>query len=110
MENIAALARQYARENDYIAYSQLSDLQEESLVGFNPVCNWIYIDEELPTYYKPVNIIYECIEYGFSTTYNNVTTAWLAVNDDGDYIWTINGTDVILPDDVVIKWKYVTIE
>lgn len=57
--------------------------------------------KEYPDYYKDVLIYYripgeDCIR---------TIQAWLAVNDDLDYIWTLVGTDIIIPDKYVIDWE-----
>lgn len=55
--------------------------------------------EEYPRYYHPVNVIILLANHDWL-----VDRAWLAVNDDDRYIWTIDGTDKILLDDEVIDW------
>ena len=55
----------------------------------------ISFDEEKPEYYTPVIIEYESNEY----------IAWLAWSETGGYIWTINGTDVVLVYKPNVKWR-----
>lgn len=47
---------------------------------------WIPIEEELPVYYKPVNVKFGILE----------TTAWRAWSETSGDLYTINGTDVIM--------------
>lgn len=55
--------------------------------------------EDYPPYYRPVNVL-------ILSTKNDwrFDRAWLAVNDDCRYIWTIDGTDKVLLDTEVIDW------
>lgn len=55
--------------------------------------------EEYPQYYHAVNVLILLAGRDWL-----VDRAWLAVNDDGRYIWTIDGTDKVLLDDEVIDW------
>ena len=56
--------------------------------------------KEYPEYYKDVLIYYRKPDEDFDRTIQ----AWLAVNDDLEYIWTRSDNDYIIPDDWVIKW------
>ena len=60
----------------------------------------ISFDEEKPEYYTPVIIEYESNEY----------IAWLAWSETGGYIWTINGTDVVLVYKPNVKWRHINIK
>ena len=60
----------------------------------------ISFDEEKPEYYTPVIIEYESNEY----------IAWLAWSETIGYIWTINGTDVVLIHKPNIKWRHINIK
>ena len=60
----------------------------------------ISFDEEKPEYYTPVIIEYESNEY----------IAWLAWSETNGYIWTINGTDVVLIHKPSIKWRHINIK
>ena len=57
-------------------------------------------DEEKPPYYTPVIIEYKSNEY----------IAWLAWSETGGYIWTINGTDVVLVYKPNVKWRHINIK
>lgn len=53
-----------------------------------------------PTYYKDV-----LISYKLPGKEIQKATAWLAVNDDLECIWTISDTDIIIPDEYVLEWR-----
>lgn len=103
-------SRQYAKENDHIPDGSRNDLSNAFLAGVEFANEWIETRHQYPPYYKTVNVMYEHSGYDYTTTYDNVTTCWLAVNDDGEYIWTVSGTNVVLMDKVVRKWKYIDVE
>lgn len=54
-----------------------------------------------PNYYETVNITY-------STDSQNIKhgRAWLAVNDDGKDMWTLDGTDKVIMGNEIICWWY----
>ena len=54
-----------------------------------------------PEYYRTVNIRY-------SKDAKTVKTgiAWLAVNDDGKRIWTLDDNKTVLGDNEIIVWWY----
>lgn len=55
-----------------------------------------------PEYYKDVEITFR-----FPGSRNKFTKkAWLSVNDNLEYIWTLSNSNLIIDDDWVIKWKY----
>ena len=62
--------------------------------------NRFKIYKERPSYYKDVLIHYKLPGKDVETK-----LAWLSVNDNLDYIWTLVGTDVIIPDEYVIDWE-----
>ncbi len=68
--------------------------------GAEFVQKMISFDEEKPEYYTPVIIEYESNEY----------IAWLAWSETGGYIWTINGTDVVLVYKPNVKWRHINIK
>ena len=54
-----------------------------------------------PEYYKDVLITFK-----FPGEHHSYTKkAWLAVNDNLEYIWTLSDSSIIIPDDYVINWK-----
>lgn len=56
-----------------------------------------------PEYYKDVWIYY----YLPGESEELIKMAWLAVNDNGEYIWTRSDNKQIIPDDWVTKWEYI---
>lgn len=60
----------------------------------------ISFDEEKPEYYTPV-----IVEYG-----KLQVIAWLAWSETGGYIWTINGTDVVLVYKPNVKWRHINVK
>ena len=73
-----------------------------SFTRYNKLTQEIVKDQIYPEYYKDVWIYYclpgktECID-----------RAWLAVNNNGEYIWTISDNDQIILDKFVTKWEYI---
>ena len=60
---------------------------------------------QYPLYYKSVEITYKSPIDNITLCKNN---AWLAVNDNGKYIWTLSSdNNTIIPDIYVINWKYI---
>lgn len=60
-------------------------------------------DQSYPEYYKDV-LIHYCLP---GESEEHVEKAWLAVNDELEYIWTKSDTEEIIPDDWVTKWEYI---
>lgn len=76
-------------------------LNINSYKHYKKLINEIIKDQSYPEYYKDV-LIYYCLP---GETLEHVKKAWLAVNDDGEYIWTRSDTEQIIPDEWVVKWK-----
>ena len=73
------------------------------IIGFCAYKNYKNLTiKKYPLYYKDVWISYQLPGKDIETK-----LAWLSVNDNLDYIWTLVGTDIIIPDDYVIKWEEV---
>lgn len=70
---------------------------------YTKLTNDIINDIAYPEYYKDVWIHYQMPD----ETADHIEKAWLSVNDNGEYIWTISDTDLIIPDDWVTRWKYI---
>ena len=70
---------------------------------YNKMIKEILEDHSYPEYYKDVLIYYQLP----NDSEEQVEKAWLAVNDDNEYIWTISDTDLIIPDKFVIRWEYI---
>lgn len=59
--------------------------------------------KEYPLYYRDVWIRYQLP----GKSEELIKMAWLAVNDNGEYIWTRSDNKQIIPDDWVTKWEYI---
>lgn len=59
---------------------------------------------EYPEYYKDVEITFK---FSGENSYRTAS-AWLAVNDHGDFIWTLSDTDIVIDDENVISWQPLT--
>ena len=64
----------------------------------NDIINDIY-----PEYYKDVWIHYRLPD----ESEEHIEKAWLAVNDNGEYIWTLSDNEQIISDECVICWTYI---
>jgi hypothetical protein len=63
---------------------------------------WSIYPPRRPEYYKLVTIEYIDHIMGELVT----TNAWLAVDDDGHYIWTLDDNITVIDDDDVLDWRY----
>jgi hypothetical protein len=54
-----------------------------------------------PEYYRTVNI-----RYSKDAKTVKTARAWLAVNDDGKRIWTLDDNTTVLGDNEIIFWWY----
>lgn len=68
--------------------------------------DWINIFSIRPPYYKPVKV--RTISNDLQTIQTipiqyQYYTAWLAIDDNGEYVWTIYDSDRIIDD--VCDWK-----
>lgn len=61
--------------------------------------HWHDPKEVLPEYYKVVEIKHR------SSGIIRISTAWMSVGDDGGYLWTIDGTNVLVNVKNVIGWR-----
>lgn len=59
--------------------------------------------KEYPLYYRDVWIRYQLP----GKSEELIKMAWLAVNDNGEYIWTRSDNKQIIPDDWVTRWEYI---
>ena len=57
-------------------------------------------DEEKPPYYEPVIIEYNELHI----------IAWLAWSEEWGYVWTVNGTDLVLMYKPNVKWRHINIK
>ena len=60
---------------------------------------WNDPKEELPEYYKAVEIKHR------RSGIIRISTAWMSAGDAGGYLWTIDGTNVLVNDKHVIGWR-----
>ena len=74
-----------------------------SYARYKELIGEIIKDQSYPEYYKDVLIYYQLP----GESEEHVEKAWLAVNDDLEYIWTKSDTDEIIPDKWVIRWRYI---
>ena len=74
-----------------------------SYTRYNKMIKEILEDHSYPEYYKDVLIYYQLP----SDSEEQVEKAWLAVNDDLEYIWTRSDNEQIIPDEWVTKWEYI---
>lgn len=54
-----------------------------------------------PNYYKVVNIQYSKDSHSIKAG-----KAWLAINDNGHRIWTLDNSNEVLLDNEIISWWY----
>jgi len=104
MLTIEQAAREHS-SNLTVTYETLKNVTKEDFeksfkAGAEFAQKMISFDEEKPEYYTPVIIEYESNEY----------IAWLAWSETGGYIWTINGTDVVLVYKPNVKWRHINIK
>lgn len=110
MENINIKAKEYADK----AWSEIEEFNEDHVIFENIVTNsfvagamtekfellrWRNPKVELPDYYRAVLIKY--LKDGLY----KYAIAWLAVSDNGEYLWTIDETDIIINDRNVHFWR-----
>lgn len=75
-----------------------------SFTRYNKMIKEILEDHSYPEYYKDVLIYYQLP----NEPEEHVEKAWLAVNDNNEYIWTLFDDDTtVIPDVYVIKWEYI---
>lgn len=73
-----------------------------SFTRYNKIVREILEYNSYPEYYKDVLIYYQLP----GESEEHVEKAWLAVNDDNEYIWTLSDNDQIISDECVIRWEY----
>lgn len=75
------------------------------IAGAAEALRWRDVNVELPPYYKPVNVIFNHKSKYEETYCEDYATCWLAVGDNGDYLWTINNTNELIPNNLILKWR-----
>lgn len=103
-------AREYAR-NGMSLCMDISDEQDiycEDLIQayvagakakHEEMTRWHDPKEELPEYYKAVEIKHR------RSGLIRISTAWMSAGDAGGYLWTIDGTNVLVNVKNVIGWR-----
>jgi hypothetical protein len=74
-----------------------------SCARYKELISEIIKDQSYPEYYKDVLIYYQLP----SDSEEQVEKAWLAVNDDNEYLWTISETYRVISDKFVNRWEYI---
>lgn len=67
----------------------------------NEFLRWHDPKKELPDYYHTVLIKY------LKDSLYAYAAAWLSVNDNGEYLWTIAETDILIADRSVHGWRHI---
>ena len=74
-----------------------------SYTRYNKMIREILEDLSYPEYYKDVLIYYQLP----SDSEEQVEKAWLAVNEDNEYLWTLSNDNRVISDKFVTKWEYI---
>lgn len=74
-----------------------------SYTRYNKMIREILEDHSYPEYYKDVLIYYQLP----SDSEEQVEKAWLAVNEDNEYLWTLSNDNRVISDKFVTKWEYI---
>lgn len=110
METIEERAKEYAKigatlfmespEEDGIYWDDLARAYTAGAKSeHDMLTKWNDPKEEMPEYYKAVEIKYR--RSGLS----RISIAWVSAGDAGGYLWTIDGTDVLVNTERVIGWR-----
>jgi hypothetical protein len=73
-----------------------------SYTRYNKMVREILEDHSYPEYYKDVLIYYQLP----SDSEEYVEKAWLAVNENNEYFWTLSNDNRVISDECVIRWEY----
>ena len=74
-----------------------------SYTRYNKIVWEILEDHSYPEYYKDVLIYYQLP----SDSEEQVEKAWLAVNENNEYLWTLSDDNRVISDKFVIRWEYI---
>lgn len=103
MKTIEEIKEVAEREIDALFGSGETLGQECFVAGANwmrkELTKWNDPDEELPEYYKVVEIKYRI------SGLSRISIAWISAGDAGGYLWTIDGTDVLVNAKHVVGWR-----
>ena len=74
-----------------------------SYIRYNKIVQEILEDRSYPEYYKDVLIYYQLP----GNSEEHIEKAWLAVNDDNEYLWTLSDNNRVISDKFVTRWEYI---
>lgn len=74
-----------------------------SYTRYNKIVREILEDHSYPEYYKDVLIYYQLP----SDSEEQVEKAWLAVNENNEYFWTLSDDNRVISDKIVTRWEYI---
>lgn len=98
MKTIEEMSRDYQRSDEDDGTTATA-FQNGAEWMCKELTRWHDPKEELPEYYKAVEIKH-C---GSGQT--TISTAWLSAGDAGGYLWTIDGTNVLVNVKHIIGWR-----
>lgn len=87
------LKSRYLENKQHIEHKDVLKALED---GFDFATSFQKFPDEKPSYYTEVLVVDK-------NGHNYV--AWLAVSDDGSFIWTISTTNIIVKN--IVYWKYI---
>lgn len=74
-----------------------------SFTRYNKMVREILKDHSYPEYYKDVLIYYQLP----NDSEEHIEEAWLAVNENNEYLWTLSKDDRVISDKFVTRWEYI---
>lgn len=74
-----------------------------SYTRYNKMIREILEDHSYPEYYKDVLIHYQLP----SDSEEHIEEAWLAVNENNEYLWTLSNDNRVISNKFVTKWEYI---
>ena len=74
-----------------------------SYTRYNKIVRKNLEDHSYPEYYKDVLIYYQLP----SDSEEQVEKAWLSVNENNEYLWTLSDDNRVISDKIVTRWEYI---
>lgn len=74
-----------------------------SFTRYNKMVRETLKDYSYPEYYKDVLIHYQLP----GNSEEHIEEAWLAVNENNEYLWTLSKDDQIISNKFVTRWEYI---
>lgn len=74
-----------------------------SYTRYNKIVREILEVYSYPEYYKDVLIHYQLP----GNSEEQIEEAWLSVNENNEYLWTLSKDDRVISDKFVTKWEYI---